>query len=62
MRLVLVDGAGAIEAVVRLLEQVIGQLPIAGTWVNRLLGTWQVQVRLGRDSTVLGAQKFTFTR
>jgi hypothetical protein len=37
-------------------------LPIAGTWMTRLLGTWHVAVRLDTNPTVLATALFELTQ
>jgi hypothetical protein len=39
-----------------------GQLPIAGTWMGRMPGTWQVEVRLDQNPAILAKTQFTLTR
>jgi hypothetical protein len=39
-----------------------GRLPIAGTWMGRMPGTWQVEVRLDQNSVVLAKTTFELIR
>jgi hypothetical protein len=39
-----------------------GQLPIAGTWMGRMPGNWQVEVRLDQNPAILAKTQFTLTR
>ncbi len=39
-----------------------GQLPIAGTWMGRMPGKWQVEVRLDQQPDVLTKTQFDLTR
>lgn len=39
-----------------------GQLPIAGTWMGRMPGNWQVEVRLDQSSDMLAKTQFQLTR
>jgi hypothetical protein len=39
-----------------------GQLPIAGTWMGRMPGNWQVEVRLDQNPDSLAKTQFDLTR
>jgi hypothetical protein len=39
-----------------------GQLPIAGTWMGRMPGKWQVEVRLDQNPDILAKTQFDLTR
>jgi hypothetical protein len=39
-----------------------GQLPIAGTWMGRMPGNWQVEVRLDHNPAILAKTQFTLAR
>ena len=39
-----------------------GQLPIAGTWMGRMPGNWQVEVRLDQNPDMLAKTQFTLAR
>lgn len=39
-----------------------GQLPIAGTWMGRMPGNWQVEVRLDQNPSLLAKTQFTLAR
>ena len=39
-----------------------GQLPIAGTWMGRMPGNWQVEVRLDQNPDMLAKTQFQLTR
>ena len=39
-----------------------GQLPIAGTWMGRMPGNWQVEVRLDQNPAILAKTQFTLAR